>query len=162
MSGRFGRALLLACSALGLAAGALGVAAPPYEVRLPDPLQENPAGGMSPQAVPSDSIIRLAISQAPFRASRSPAAVVYDPNRTAAAAVAEEPRQPKPRLALAGILWEPEPSAVIEGIPGVEGARLVLRGETVSGLKVRRIERNRVVITGLDTTWSLSVKEPWK
>jgi hypothetical protein len=32
----------------------------------------------------------------------------------------------------------------------------------VGPLRVRRIERERVVIAGLDTVWTLTVREPWR
>jgi hypothetical protein len=54
------------------------------------------------------------------------------------------------------------PSAVIEGMPGVEGSRVVRVGDVVGGLKVKMVGSKRVVITGLDTTWVLEVREPWK
>ena len=51
---------------------------------------------------------------------------------------------------------------MVEGIPGVEGSRVLRVGDVVSGLKVKRIEADRVVIVGMDTTWVLKVREPWK
>jgi len=32
----------------------------------------------------------------------------------------------------------------------------------VSGLKVKRIDGTRVTVVGMDTTWVLQVREPWK
>jgi hypothetical protein len=63
---------------------------------------------------------------------------------------------------LTGIVWEREPAAVIEGLPGSNGPRVVRARETVGPLRVRRIEREQVLITGLDTMWTLRVREPWK
>ena len=76
--------------------------------------------------------------------------------------MAEAPRSPKPLLVLVGIVAGPEPSAVIEGFPGVEGARVVRIGDEVSGLKVTRIWETNVRIVGMDTLWVLQVREPWK
>jgi hypothetical protein len=140
--------------------GALALAAPRYQARLPEPPPPADLIALTGDPVP-DSLIRRAIARTPFRASRSPAAVAYDPDRGLVEAE-EAPQIPKPRLALAGIVWEPEPAAVIEGLPGTDGGTVVRRGEMVGDLRVKRIERDRVVITGRDTTWNLSVKEPWQ
>jgi len=100
------------------------------------------------------------IAHDPFRARRAPAPVAYDP--VALAAGPPPPAPPKPVLTLTGIAWGAEPEAVIEGLPSTDGPRVVRQGEIVGGLKVRRIAPDRVVITGMDTTWTLTVREPWK
>ncbi|MGH7526485.1 MAG: hypothetical protein ACREMX_07250 [Gemmatimonadales bacterium] len=69
---------------------------------------------------------------------------------------------PIPALAISGIVWGMEPAAVVEGVPGVEGSVVLRRGESAAGLRVVRIDRERVVIRGMDTTWRLVVREPWK
>lgn len=156
------RGLLIVSCLASLVIGGLALAAPPYRVRQPARVTGSVArdsvirGGPAP-----DSLARLVNAQAPFRSSRTPAAVAYDPDR-GLARMPETPPVPRPQLTLAGIVSEREPSAVIEGLPGVGGARVVRVGDVFGGLKVRRIGRDRVVITGLDTTWNLSVKEPWK
>ena len=71
------------------------------------------------------------------------------------------PKPPKPALVLSGILWGGAPAATLEGIPGIEGARLVMKGDTVGGLRIRRINRGDVVVAGFDTTWVLTIKESW-
>jgi len=72
------------------------------------------------------------------------------------------PPPPKPTLILDGVVNGVDPSAVIEGLPGVEGSRVVRVGDVVAGLQVKRITDSRVVIAGMDTTWVLEVREPWK
>jgi hypothetical protein len=54
------------------------------------------------------------------------------------------------------------PVAAIEGIPGVEGTRLLARGDTVAGVRIRRIEAAAVTVAGYDTTWVLKVREAWQ
>ena len=54
------------------------------------------------------------------------------------------------------------PSAIVEGFPGVEGSRVVRAGDVVGGLQVKNISNGRIVITGMDTTWVLKVREPWQ
>ncbi|HLZ07598.1 MAG TPA: hypothetical protein VKT80_03355, partial [Chloroflexota bacterium] len=56
----------------------------------------------------------------------------------------------------------PDPSAVIEGFPGVDGPRVVRSGDVVAGLQVKQITKDRILIVGMDTTWTLGVREPWK
>ena len=97
----------------------------------------------------------------PFRVTRRPAAVLYDPVRISQPAI---PAPQKPALALVGIVWDSgkDPTALVEGIPGADGPRPVRRGETIAGLRVKAIKQDRVLITGLDTTWTLTVREPWR
>lgn len=97
--------------------------------------------------------------------SRKEAAVAYNPERTLSSGVpAVAPPQPRPQLALSGIVWggRTKPMAVLEGLPGVQGPRVLQLGERVGGLTVRRIQGDAVTVTGLDTTWTLRVKEPWR
>ena len=106
----------------------------------------------------SDSIASAVAAAAPFRMRRSVSTVSYDPRRVGEPPALPADAVPKPSLVLAGIVWGARPSAVIGGIPGAARARVVERGDTMAGLKVRRVERERVVITGYDTTWNLRVR----
>jgi len=108
----------------------------------------------------AESLGTVVTSRDVFRATRRPADGAYDPVRLAQ--LAATPAQPKPTLVLTGIVWGTEPQAVIEGWPGVEGPRVVRAGDIVSGLKVKRIDGARVTVVGMDTTWVLQVREPWK
>ena len=125
--------------------GALRLNTPPHAPALPYPV---------------DSLARLAVARPLFRASRRSSSVAYDPQRAVAPVESNQP--PKPLLALVGIVAGQEPTAVIEGFPGVEGSRVVRAGDIVSALRVKRVEADRVVIVGMDTTWVLKVREPWK
>jgi hypothetical protein len=107
----------------------------------------------------ADSLARLAVSRDLFRSARRPASVAYDPQR-AAAPVENQP--PKPALALLGLVGGAEATAVIEGFPGVEGARVVRVGDAVAGIKVQHIAADQVRLVGMDTVWVLRVREPWK
>lgn len=107
----------------------------------------------------ADSLASVTIRQDPFRAARRPAAAAYDPAIGAPGAPAAPA---KPLLTLVGLVAGPEPSAVVEGIPGVDGARALRVGDSVGGFTIRRITTDRVVIAGMDTTWVLNVREPWR
>lgn|GEM_PF-3411072 len=109
-----------------------------------------------------DSLISASASEAPFRASRTPATRRYDPLNNDPALPTEPPAPPKPLLRLSGIVWGERPSAVIEGLPGASGPRVVRSGDVVGELRVRRVAREQVIVAGLDTLWVLLVEEPWR
>jgi len=114
----------------------------------------------------ADSVRRIStesataiVSRDPFRIARRPTLPAYDPLRLAEQLA---PPPPRPALSLVGIVIGAVPSAVIEGLPGVEGSRVLRVGDVVASLRVKEISRGRVVIAGMDTTWALEVREPWK
>jgi hypothetical protein len=85
--------------------------------------------------------------------------VAYDPQR----AEAPPPNvPPKPALVLVGLVSGEVPTALIEGFPGVEGARVVHAGDVVAGVRVAAIGVRGVRLVGMDTVWVLAVREPWK
>lgn len=99
------------------------------------------------------------VSRDPFRIGRQQALPAYDPLRLAEQLA---PPPPRPTLVLLGVVNGIDPSAVIEGLPGVEGSRVVRVGDVVAGLQIKKIAGGRVMLAGLDTTWVLEVREPWK
>ena len=103
----------------------------------------------------------LLVRRDPFRSERRPSATAYDPLR---AGLPAPPVVPRPVLALVGIVWDRamNSTALLEGLPGADGPRAVRQGEIVRGLRVQTIAPDHVVIVGLDTVWTLRVKEPWK
>lgn len=108
----------------------------------------------------ADSLTQVVVSGDLFRAGRRPADIAYDPLRGASAVPTDGP--PKPQLTLVGVVSGGEPSAVIEGFPGVEGSRVVRVGDVVAGLRVKSIATHGVRIVGMDTVWTLTIKEPWR
>ena len=154
----------MALGALGTIFAALRIPVLSSEpIDLPSP-QRSPTGiENAPKAQPSPDREWLAlITHDPFRPSRSPAQLLYDPSQTSNGAPPAAGAPAKPRLVATGILWGPRPEAVIEGVPGIEGPRVVRAAEVLGKLRIQRIERDRVVITGFDTTWALTVREPWR
>jgi len=149
-----GLAVLAALGGLG----ALGVALRPW----PAPHLPGPVAAIAPPASAPLALGALDTALAlrdPFRPARRPAAAVYDP--APAPVVPPEPPPPKPALVLTGLLWGPAPTAVLEGVPGTDGPRVLAAGDTLGGLRVRRITAHSVLITGMDTTWLLTVRHPW-
>jgi len=126
----------------------------PAALRRPSP----PSAALS--SYPVDSLARVAVSRDVFRSGRRPGSVAYDPQRAAAPVEVTQP--PKPVLTLLGLVAGAEPTAVIEGLPGVEGSRVVRVGDAVAGIKVQSIAGDHVRLVGMDTVWVLRVREPWK
>jgi hypothetical protein len=108
---------------------------------------------------PADSLARAVVAGDLFRSDRRPGAVPYDPTR-GAAPLLDGPA--KPTLTLTGVVWGDEPQAVVEGLPTSDGPRVVRAGDVIGGFTIQRIDPTRVVVTGMDTTWALTVREPWK
>jgi hypothetical protein len=44
----------------------------------------------------------------------------------------------------------------------MEAAALVQQGQRIGPIQVRRIARDRVELSGLDTFWVLRVRQPWR
>lgn len=145
---------------LGGVALAVSAFAPVVSLAPPAVVRRPPRAFAVLRPYPVDSLARLAVARDLFRSARRAPAIAYDPQR--AASPVEAPQPPRPVLALLGLVTGAEATAVIEGFPGVEGVRVVRVGDVVSGLKVKHIESDRVVVVGMDTTWVLRVREPWK
>lgn len=137
------------------------LAFPLVRVRLPAPARSEPASVRTVRLVATDSLGAATIARDPFRLVRRPAATGYDPLRLAEQTA---PPAPKPVLQLAGIVWEGgrDPTALVEGLPGVEGVRVVRVGDLVGSLRIRNITVDGVRIVGMDTTWVLKLREPWR
>lgn len=120
-----------------------------------------PAAAQSPApAVQGAGLLRLAASTTPFRLDRRPPAVRYG-LPAGPPAPPQPPPPPKPVLQLTGIVWGAEPAAIVEGVPGVEGPSVFAVGQTTNGVTLTRLEKDRVELAGLDTTWVLKVRMPW-
>ena len=97
----------------------------------------------------------------PFRLEGRPSGVAYGAE-TEGAPPPAEPTPPKPVLVLKGTVGGPPWAGVLEGVPGREGSVLVRQGDTLGGLRVRRVGRDTVVVTGSDTAWRLTVRRAWQ
>lgn len=102
----------------------------------------------------------ILVARDPFRLDRRPATIAYTP--AIETAPAPPPRPPRPQLIVAGIIGGPPWEALIEGIPGRQGSVLVRQGDTLAGLRVRSVGKDTVRVTGMDTTWTLSVRRVWQ
>lgn len=104
----------------------------------------------------TDSIALLSARRAPFRVDGHAAAVAYDPARVDLPGQPERP--PRPALNVTGVIDGRSPLALIQGIPGRDGPMVLAPGDTAGGLHLVRIEDGRVTISGMDTTWVLTLR----
>jgi len=110
-------------------------------------------------AAPPESIVVAAARVAetdPFRIERKPASIAYRPDLEG---VAPPPKPGKPQLALVGLVGG---GALLDGVPGHPATAIVHVGDTLAGLRIRRIGRDTVVVTGADTTWRLTLRQAWQ
>jgi hypothetical protein len=155
---------LLGVIAAGAAAAAWAATVPITQEGRMDAMRAPAARAPAPRPDSADGLVADALRRPLFRPARRRAAVGFDPARSADAVSGENAPPPvaRPTLALSGIVWGAEPAAVIEGMPGAEGSTVLRRGDASSGIRVKRIERSRVVLVGRDTSWVLEVREPWR
>ncbi len=154
------RVALMAAGCLGLIALVRLAAWPLVRVSLP-PVSDSASATRataSGQTIAAESVAAIS-ARDPFRAGHRPALPAYDPLRLAEQLA---PPPPRPLLLLVGVVDGANPSAVVEGFPGVEGSRVVRMGDVIVGFAIKRVSRGQVVISGMDTTWVLEVREPWK
>jgi hypothetical protein len=161
MNARSANATLVLTAVAGLALGVRLAAWPLVRVVVPAAADAALVASSPVSEFQPDSLVRLIVARDAFRLTRHPSDIAYDPVRLAQPVT---PPAPKPVLALVGIVWDSgrDPTALVEGLPGVEGPRPVRSGEIIAGLRVKTITPDRIMITGLDTTWTLTVREPWK
>jgi len=154
------RVPLLVVALLGLMTSVRIATGPIARVELPGAAAYDTSAQVSSSGsrIAAESVAAI-VSRDPFRIGRRPLLPAYDPLRLAEQLA---PQAPKPTLRLVGLVSGADASAVIEGLPGVEGSRVLRVGDVVAGLSVKKISGNQVVIVGMDTTWVLEVGEPWK
>jgi hypothetical protein len=105
--------------------------------------------------------LEASVAHDPFRRNRLAPAKAYDGVQIEAARSAPPPAPiVRPVLILSGILWGAEPEALVDGIPGSDGSRLMHRGDSVAGIRLRSLTRDHVVLAGMDTTWTLFIRKP--
>lgn len=154
----WGAAVLL----LGSAAGAWRLGSGPA----PDSAPAIPAAPSLVARIAPESLAAVAtrvVEGDPFRLERRPAAVAFDPALEGMPAPPPPPpKPPKPALTLAGVLGGPPWEALLEGIPGRDGSVVVRQGDRVGALTIRAVRRDTVIVRGMDTTWTLTVRRAWR
>jgi hypothetical protein len=103
-----------------------------------------------------DSAAKVAAATDPFRLDRRPSSVPYRPDLEG---IAPPAKPPKPALGLGGLVGN---AALVDGVPGRGTTAIVHTGDTLGGLRIRRIGRDTVIVTGADTTWRLTLRRAWQ
>jgi hypothetical protein len=67
----------------------------------------------------------------------------------------------RPRLVLRGVLGGPPWDALVEGLPGRDGAVVMRAGQTIAGITIRSVRPDTVLARGFDTTWALTLGRSW-
>jgi hypothetical protein len=159
MNGRTMERLLWSCAVLAVSAALLGLrAAEPHAggaMALPV-IATTPT---HPAADALDSAVADIADRNLFRPER--ASAEERESSAAAPAMAMGAPSSKPHLVLKGVLGGPPWDAVLEGIPGREGAVVIRAGESVGGVSVRAIRRDTAYVRGFDTTWALPLSRTW-
>lgn len=132
---------------------------------------DRPGGGRSEPALPTaaytatavalvrpDSSVRLLAHRNPFRLHRSRATRRF--GESVQQAPAEVAASPPPELTLVGVVGPPW-VALVEGLPGRQTAVAIVQGTGVDDFMIEAVRGDTVVITGLDTTWTLIPKVTW-
>lgn len=168
MSGRRMEALLWT---LALAVALLGWT----RWRRAEPAARAPASALwaappAPRRVAADRLAEAARAVAggnPFRLDRAPAPLGFNQPGTGMPGMGMvpppfvPPPPPRPQLFVSGIVGPPW-QAMLEGVPGREGAVVVRQGDVLGDLRVREITESAVVVASPDTTWRLAVRKPWQ
>lgn len=125
-----------------------------FPAAVPDP----PPAAQPPSALRPDSLASRVAARNPFRFSRTPSTWNRQVTSTMPPATPVAERPPRPALTLAGIILGDEPAALIEGLPGVEGTRVMRIGERWLDYQLREVTADHAVVAGSDTTWVLRVR----
>jgi hypothetical protein len=105
-----------------------------------------------------DAAARI-VEHDPFRVERRPPDVAFGTQAGGTSASTAAPA--KPQLTVSGIVGGPPWAALLNGVPGHEGTVLVHAGDALSGFTVLAVHAASLTISGMDTTWHLTVNDPW-
>lgn len=70
----------------------------------------------------------------------------------------QPPPSMRPTLILRGLVGGRSLEAIVEGIPGVDGAAVLRAGEAIGGITLRAVRRDTAILVAKDTTWKLTVR----
>src|SRR5690242_19872208 len=122
MSATLGNAWLIVTGGVGFALAVRLVASPLVSVAAPARAEPSIRATTSHPFPTSDSVLAALVAHDPFRTARRPSPILYDPMRLAQPST---PPAPRPTLSLVGIAWDDghEPTALVDGLPGIDGPR---------------------------------------
>ena len=155
---------LLGVVAAGAAAVAWAATVPITEEGRMDAVRAPAARAPMPRPDTADGLVAEARRRPLFRPARRPAAVGFDPAALGRGGVGRErpashsEAQRSRSRASCGAPSRRRSSRAYRA----RRADRAGRGDASSGIRVKRIERSRVVLVGRDTSWVLEVREPWR
>jgi hypothetical protein len=143
--------------------------------RRAEPVAAAPAGALDavppePRRVPGPRLAaagRTVMGGNAFRLERAPAPLGFNRPLDGGMMMPPEPPPyvppppPRPQLAVSGIVGPPW-QALLEGVPGREGAVIIKRGDVLGDLRIRDVTRTTVTVSAPDTTWRLTVRKGWQ
>jgi hypothetical protein len=157
------RAVESALLVLGVAAGAAGIRgalhgdrvayAPAEAVTLRSSSGIGRVGALSDDSLAA--LLEVAVQRNPFRESRTPSSVELLDGE---AASTRSEMTARPTLRLVGIVGGPPWSALLDGMPGREGAVLVAASDTAGDLVIASVDSAQVRVVGRDTVWILTLE----
>lgn len=156
--------ILWALTTLAIAWGILGWGrAIPSAEATPSVVTSAPPAPHLVSSAALSAAVAETVENDPFRLERRPAAVPYGPEPLIGGVPLPTgvPSPSRPELAISGIIGGSPREALIEGIPGRQGSVLVRQGDVVGDFRIQAIEHDTVHIEGADTTWKLTLKQPW-
>jgi hypothetical protein len=138
-----------------------------WTTAVPAPAVE--AREMRPSARPVPVVDTIALAAAAarirarnaFRIDRKPTDVLYNPWEPSAPPPPPVPPRAVPQLVLAGLVGPPW-NALLEGVPGRETGVLLALGEELNGITFAALRGDTVLLSGLDTTWTLTARRAWQ
>jgi hypothetical protein len=94
---------------------------------------------------PAAGLDSVVIVKNAFRLDRRAAPIPYEPGR--ADGPPPPPVEPRPALIVAGVVLGRTRAALLRGLPGTEGVRVLAEGEEAGGVRVLRVADTAVVVT---------------
>lgn len=127
--------------------------------KLPSPVTDIPVLATFDAALLGDAADRSVAGNV-FRINRRPSDVQFG---TPDMPVMANP-QPVPYsgIALKGVVGGPPWKAILSGVPAKPENVVVEVGDTLVGLRVQRIKSNQIVLTGKDSTFTLTLQRTWQ
>jgi hypothetical protein len=152
---------LWAATILALLVGARGW----WAASAPRPVARPPVRGPAPRTPVATSPAEVAraartiVDGNLFRRDRRPADSVVVAQQQVSQ-TARPPAPPKPQLVLRGIIGGPPWDAILDGVPGRSGSIVARRGDRFGPLTIHAVRRDTILIQGMDTTWTLTLRRP--
>lgn len=139
--------------------GLVALAASAWRPLAPSHRAHERDGGANPVSVRARAAPPQWATLAPFRRDRKFTDARYGMVATSQAPMVMVSREARPQLVLRGVIGGSTPTALVDGLPGIEGTRGMRVGERIGDLELTGVGRHEARIRGSDTTWVLVMRE---